>query len=144
MANGQHDESRGPIERASRVFPLRLLHTEPARCGCGCGSGYLQCGSPDVHAALERAKLLLGQQIEHLVIGVYHETHMILVIVDPYFMPFAAIQSVEQSRDSGQFGWFPRGVYLPILDSPAMRVNHQFPCGARAERKIECQLIIAG
>lgn len=100
MANGQHDESRGPIERASRVFPLRLLHTEPARCGCGCGSGYLQCGSPDIHAALERAKLLLGQQIEHLVIGVYHETHMILVIVDPYFMPFAAIQSVEQSREA--------------------------------------------
>lgn len=107
--------------------------------------GHLQCGSPDVHAALEWAKLLLGQQIKHLVICVYHETHMILVIVDPYFMPFAAIQSVEEQRKSGQFvDGFLQRLSSMLHYSPAMRVNHQFPCGARAERKIECQLIIAG
>lgn len=80
---------------------------------------YSQCGATDVHAALERAKLLLWQQIEHLVIGVYHEAHMILVVVDPYFMPFAAVQ-------------------------PSVRVNDQLAGGARAQGEGERELVIAG
>lgn len=80
---------------------------------------YSQCGTADVHAAFERSELLLGQQIEHLVIGVYHEAHMILVVVDPYFMPLAAVE-------------------------PAVRVNDQLAGGARAEGEGERELVIAG
>jgi len=29
-----------------------------------------------------------------------------------------------------------------LFHLPAMRVNHQLPCGARAKGKIECQLIV--
>jgi len=80
---------------------------------------YSQCGAADVHAALKRAELLLGQQIEHLVIGVYHEAHMVLVVVYPYFMPLAAVQ-------------------------PAVRVNDQLAGGARAQGEGERELVIAG
>lgn len=49
-------------------------------------------GSSDEHRAFEWSELLLGEQLYHLGIRVDHESHMIVVIINPYLLPLAVIQ----------------------------------------------------
>lgn len=46
----------------------------------------------DEHRPFERPELLFGQQIYHLEVGIDHESHVIVVVVDPNLLPLAIIQ----------------------------------------------------
>ena len=73
--------------------------------------------SADKHGTFEGTKLLLRQQIDHLIVGVDHKSDVIVVVIDPYLLPFAVVQ-------------FPPAVHL------------QLPYRASVQREVERQPVL--
>lgn len=53
---------------------------------------YSRSCTANKHAALKRPKLLLLPQFNHLVIRIDHKPYMVLIVIDPDFVPFSAVQ----------------------------------------------------
>jgi len=53
---------------------------------------YSRGSAADEHGPFEWSKFLLGLQVDHLEIGIDHEPHVIIVVVDPDLLPLSVVQ----------------------------------------------------
>lgn len=53
---------------------------------------YSRSSAANEHGSFERAELFLGQQAYHLEVGIDHESHVIVVVIDPDLLPLAVVK----------------------------------------------------